>query len=129
MTHQFYFRCNIDFVNSPSLNPALDVAFHLSIRTKEKTIVANTFQYGQWGSEVQYGKDNKNHRVSRNETFTISIMAEEHQHYNLRLNGSLLGPFPYRLPLELVQFIRISGEDVAIEHVLSGDGMLYHFDM
>lgn len=121
-----YFRCSIDFVNSPSLNPALDIVFHLSVRTKEKTIVGNSLQSGQWGSEVQYGKD---HRVKKDETFSLSIMAEEHQHYNIRLNGQTLGPFRHRLPLELVQFIRVTGENLAIEHVLTGDGMLFHFDM
>ena len=55
-------------------------------------------------------------RVKKNETFEIVLLAEL-QHYKIAVNGHHLGVFRHRLPLNLVQFINVSGE-VTIDHIL-----------
>lgn len=55
-------------------------------------------------------------RISYYDPFEIVILAE-HPHYKIAINGVHLGIFRHRLPLNLVQYIKISG-DVEIEHVL-----------
>lgn len=54
--------------------------------------------------------------VKRDETFEIVLLAE-FQHYKIAVNGHHLGVFRHRLPLNLVQFINVSG-DVTIDHIL-----------
>lgn len=86
--------------------------FHISIRPQDKVIVRNHFQNSQWAMEERYGPC----RVRKNETFEIVILAE-FQHYKIAINGHHLGVFRHRLPLNLVQFVQVSG-DVSIDHVL-----------
>jgi Galactoside-binding lectin len=86
--------------------------FHMSIRPRDGVIVRNHLQNGQWGMEERYGPC----RIRKNETFEIIILAEL-QHYKIAVNGHHLGVFRHRLPLNLVQFINVSG-DVSVEHIL-----------
>ena len=86
--------------------------FHLSIRPNNRVIVRNHYQYGQWGMEERYGPC----QVKQNQTFEITILAE-HQHYKIAVNGHHLGVFRHRLPLHLVQYVRVTDE-VTIDHVL-----------
>lgn len=111
MSH-LLFRCVIDFLNTAALNIKQDIIFHVSIRPSEKVIVRNHLQNGNWAMEERYGPC----RVKKNETFEIVILAE-YQHYKIAVNGHHLGVFRHRLPLNLVQFINVSG-DVTIDHVL-----------
>lgn len=112
MIHVFFTRCSIDFINSPALHINQDVAFHISIRPKDKVIVRNHFQNGNWAMEERYGEC----RVKKNDTFEIVILAE-FQHYKIAVNGHHLGVFRHRLPLNMVQYINVSGE-VTIDHIL-----------
>ena len=105
-------RCQIDFVNSPSLHCNQDVIFHVSIRPNDKVIVRNHYQNGSWAMEERYGPC----RVKKNETFEIVLLAE-HQHYKIAVNGHHLGVFRHRLPLHLVRYVNVSGE-VTLDHIL-----------
>lgn len=86
--------------------------FHISIRPRDNVIVRNHYQFGRWGMEERYGPC----QVRKNTTFEIIILAEL-QHYKIAVNGHHLGVFRHRLPLNLVQFIHVSGE-VTIDHIL-----------
>lgn len=108
----FFVRCTIDFINSPALHTNQDIAFHISIRPKDKVIVRNHYQNGYWAMEERYGEC----RVKKNATFEIVILAE-FQHYKIAVNGHHLGVFRHRLPLNMVQFINVGGE-VTIDHIL-----------
>lgn len=110
------FRCQIDFVHTPASNQ--DVMFHLSLRPKERVIVRNHFHNGKWGQEERDGP-----AVRANETFEIMISADR-EFYKLALNGQYLGNFRHRLPLYLVDYVKVSGV-CGIDHILIERDMSY----
>lgn len=94
--------------------------FHVSIRPSDKVIVRNHYQNLKWASEERDGPC-----VRANESFEIIITAER-EFYKLTVDGQHLGTFRHRLPLHLVQFIKVSGK-VLIDYVLIEQDMsLYH---
>lgn len=86
--------------------------FHTSIRLDEKCLVRNSFINQRWGPEERYG----HFGISHNTPFEIIYLAE-FEHYKIAVNGHHIGVFRHRLPLHLVNFIRVSGE-VKIDHIL-----------
>jgi hypothetical protein len=99
----------IDFIHTPAVNQ--DVIFHVSIRPNERAIVRNHFHNGKWGAEERDGPS-----VRANETFEIMISADR-EYYKLALNGQYLGNFRHRLPLHLVEYLKVSGV-CGIDHIL-----------
>lgn len=106
---KFSYRCNIDLIHTPSNNH--DVIFHMSIRPNENAIVRNTFHNGRWGPEERDGPC-----VRENETFEIMISADR-EFFKLALNGQYLGNYRYRLPLHLIEYVKVSGM-CSIDHIL-----------
>jgi galectin-9 len=105
-------RCNIDFVNSPAMSIGQDIMFHLSVRRDENKLIRNSFINKRWGDEERYGKLS----VKLGDPFEIVILAEM-EFYKIAINGIHIGVFRHRLPMNLVQFINVSG-DTTVSHIL-----------
>lgn len=105
-------RCIIDFLATPEIDSGRDIVFHTSIRLNEKCLIRNSFISQRWGPEERYGQFG----ISYNKPFEIIFLAE-FEHYKIAVNGTHIGVFRHRLPLHLVNFIRVSGE-VKIDHIL-----------
>lgn len=86
--------------------------FHNSIRLFEKCMVRNSLINHKWGQEERYGQ----FKFSYNEPFEIIFLAE-FEHYKIAVNGVHIGVYRHRLPLHLVNFIRVSGA-VKIDHIV-----------
>jgi hypothetical protein len=115
MTHLtfIYSRCQIDFVQNPTTTSVdQNIIFHISVRPSENAIIRNHYEFGRWGHEERYGQ----FRIRKHEAFEIYVLAE-HEYYKVAVNGHHIGVFRHRLPLNLVNFVRVSGE-VQVDHIL-----------
>jgi hypothetical protein len=112
MTHSDFSRCQIDFLQTPTTSHDQNIIFHVSVRPSENVIVRNHYEFGRWGNEENYGQ----FKIRQNKTFEIYILAD-YEFYKIAVNGQHIGVFRHRLPLNLVNFVRVTG-DVKVDHVL-----------
>jgi hypothetical protein len=112
MTHLDFSRCQIDFLQNPTTSHDQSIIFHVSVRPSENVIARNHYEFGRWGNEERYGQ----FRIRHKEIFEIYILAD-YEFYKIAVNGQHIGVFRHRLPWNLVNFVRVTG-DVKVDHVL-----------
>lgn len=118
---EFFFSCQISLQSGAALQPRDDVMLHLSIRPQENAIVRNHFKNQVWGAEERHGGS----PVQPHQSFEVSIVAE-HSQYRISINGIHFCTFAHRLPLNLVQYVSISGT-CSITHIITdGSGRPGH---
>lgn len=106
------YRCQIDFLQTPATSVDQNIIFHVSVRPSENAVVRNHYEHGRWGAEERYGQ----FVIRKHEDFEIYILAD-HEFYKIAVNGHHIGVFRHRLPLNLVNYIRVGGE-VQVSHIL-----------
>lgn len=86
------------------MQPRDDVMLHLSVRPQENCIIRNHFKNQTWGAEERFGGN----PIQAHQSFEISIVTE-HSQFRISVNGQHFCTFAHRLPVNLVQFVSISG--------------------
>lgn len=98
------FRLQINIQSGAALKPRDDVMLHISVRPQENVIVRNHFQNQNWGAEERYGGN----PIQAHQSFEIAITAE-HAQYRIAINNQHYCTFVHRLPVNLAQYVSISG--------------------
>lgn len=86
------------------MKPRDDTMLHISVRPQENVIVRNHMQNQNFGAEERHGGN----PIQAHQSFEIAITAE-HAQYRIAINNQHHSTFQHRLPLNLAQYISISG--------------------
>ncbi|VDO94143.1 unnamed protein product [Soboliphyme baturini] len=90
-----------------------DIPFHMSFRKKDKSLIMNTLQNGQWGKE-----ERKKFVWKENEPFDLRIRAHDNK-FEIFCNQKEVDEFEYRLPLTSINYVNIIG-DIELNYVSWG---------
>lgn len=107
-------RFDINLSSGPSAKdatPGDDIPLHVSVRLAEHQIVLNSLANGHWGAEEIRTK----HKFKNNEDFEFRIRINDGS-FGVFLNGTEIGTYPFRQPLEKVKHICIWG-DLKLEKI------------
>ncbi|XP_055620260.1 galectin-8-like [Toxorhynchites rutilus septentrionalis] len=96
--------CRIQLQSGDSLSPMDDVALQLSILPATREVLRNSHWAGQWGQEERI----VNSPINFEEEFDLVIEANT-KGFMVEIGGSTLATFPHRCPVQIVQFIFITG--------------------
>lgn len=102
---------NINVQSGAAVKPRDDAPLHISIRIKDRVVVLNSFEGGEWKREERHG----GRPVRAGEVFELVIQANG-GFYNIEINGKTLGKFQHRLPLGMARFVHI-GEGAMIASI------------
>jgi len=93
-----------------------NIALHLSWRKTEKAIVLNTLENGEWKKEERHGGAS----IKDGEPFDLRVRAHDDR-FEIFLQQKKLADFHYRLPLNIVSHVFVTG-DVRLQALAwSGD--------
>jgi len=95
-----------------------NIALHISWREKEKTIVFNSFENGQWKKEERHGGS----AVHEGKPFDLRVRAHDDR-FEIFLEHKKLADFNYRLPLNAITHVFVTG-DVQLQ-ALAWEGNYY----
>jgi len=82
-----------------------NIVLHISWREKEKAIVLNTLENGEWKKEERHGGA----VIKNGEPFDLRVRAHD-DHFELFVQHKKLVDFKYRLPLNGVTHVYINGD-------------------